>query len=95
MDYKKHTKQRFVEKVLPSNKFHNTGDESWLELSDDDYYKMCDISNNSFIFKDSNKNRVIIKYNDTFVWCVLSKKSKIIKTIYPIDKRDKKRFLEI
>jgi uncharacterized protein with ParB-like and HNH nuclease domain len=46
---------------------------------DDDYYKMCDISNNSFIFKDSNKNRVIIKYNDTFVWCVLSKKSKIIK----------------
>ena len=95
MDYKQHTKQRFVEKVLPSNKFHNTGDKSWLELSDDDYYKMCDISKNNFIFKDCNKNRVIIKYNDTFVWCVLSKKSKIIKTIYPIDKRDKKRFSEV
>jgi hypothetical protein len=86
MDYKQHTKQRFVERILSS---------TWLELSDDDYYKMCDISNNSFIFKDSNKNRVIIKYNDTFIWCVISKKSKIIKTIYPIDRRDKKRFLGV
>ena len=39
MDYKQHTKQRFVERVLSSNKFH--------------------------------------------------------KTIYPIDKRDKKRFLGV
>jgi hypothetical protein len=49
---------------------------------------MCDMCKNNYILFISKENKVMIKYKCTFMWCILSKKSKIIKTIYPVKKRE-------
>lgn len=100
MDYKSHTKQRFAQKFLPtiksrrSKKFWKDSiNKNWIELTDDDYVNLCLLSNNKPLFIDQLKNRVIVSYKGMFLWCVLSKKSKIIKTIYPISRSDKRNKL--
>ena len=81
MDYKEHTKNRFIERF---NK----------KLSDKDYYKICDIcrNDNNYIKKDTYKKatKMVIKYEDIYMWCVLSNKKKIVKTVYPIKKSIKR-----
>ena len=100
MNYKEHTKQRFNEKFIPlfknkkkNNFWKNKINQNWSELTNEDYHNLCKISLNEPLYKELSKNRVIIKYNNTFMWCVLTKKSKIVKTIYPIDKSDFKKYL--
>jgi len=98
MNYKKHTKERFREKFLPyfNNLFTKTNKnrhKSWVDLTDNDYEEMCIICNNSPLLKQVEKNRVLIKYNNTYIWCVLTKKKSVIKTIYPIDKSDFRKYL--
>ena len=99
MDYKKHTKDRFREKFLPiikskkiKNFWKDKTNKSWVDLTDDDYEEMCIICNNSPLFKQVEKNRVLIKYNNTYLWCVLTKKKSVIKTIYPISKSDFRKY---
>jgi len=84
MNYKEHTKQRFKEK------FRNN---SIKELTDDDYYEICNLCRNkNILLEKKNKNggkKMIINYNNVYMWCILSNKSKIVKTIYPIDNCDR------
>jgi hypothetical protein len=86
MDYKEHTKIRFKERF---NK----------ELTEIDYYKICDICRNGFSYtkKDAyNKAiKMVIKYEDNYMWCILSNKKKIVKTLYPIKKSIKHKFIDI
>jgi len=82
MDYKEHTKLRFKERF---NK----------ELSDDDYYKICDICKSSDVYFKQNTYKkaikMIIKYDSNYIWCVVSHKKKIIKTVYPVQRRIKRK----
>ena len=100
MDYRKHTKQRFEERLLPIikskkiNKFWKDYiNKQWLCFDDADYDNICDISNNDYVFKENQK--VIIKYKEMFMWVVLSKKSKIVKTIFPISRSDMRKYVKI
>ncbi len=96
MDYKKHTQQRFIERFIPIIKRKKTGGSiiDWLELTDDDYSNLCRISLENPLFIHTEKRRVIVKYRNTFMWCCLSKKGKIVKTIYPIDTSDFRKYLD-
>jgi hypothetical protein len=75
MDYKAHTKKRYRER------FHK-------ELTDIDYYNLCEICRKDQCFEKKKANhkavKMIIKYKDDYMWCVLSNKSKIVKTVFPI-----------
>lgn len=80
--YKKHTQLRYKERFS----LYNGVPE---ELSDEDYNNICDIcKNGNFLIK--NKNKVIILYNNIYMWCVISKKGNV-KTIYPLDKNDRNK----
>lgn len=94
MDYKRHTKERFKEKFLPIITTKKLKIIDWVDLTDNDYKEICIICNNSPLFKQAEKNRVLIKYNDTYLWCVLTKKKSVVKTIYPIDKSDFRKYLQ-
>lgn len=78
MDFKNHTKERFKERF-------------GVELSDTEYLKICDIcrSNDIYIkrYGSNNSLKVVIKYENQYIWCVISHKRKIVKTVYPVKKR--------
>jgi len=79
MDYKKHTQERFFEKLK-------------VIITDDEYNNLCEICNKdeNIIIQIPNRNRSykkIIKFNNNFICCIVSHKKKIIKTIYPISTR--------
>lgn len=100
MDYKKHTKERFTEKFLPiikskriKNFWKDKNNKQWLELTDDDYDNLCNICRNEPLLIQSEKSRVLIQYNQMYMWCVVTKKSKIVKTIYPTDRSDLRKYL--
>ena len=101
MDYKEHTKQRFKEKIFPinyskkiKNFWKDKTNKQWLELTDDDYYNLCVVCRNEPLFTQQEKKRVLVKYNGTYMWCVMTKKSKIVKTIYPIDRSDYNKYVK-
>jgi hypothetical protein len=104
MDYKLHTQQRFVEKFIPISKkksktfWENTGGDrgpsiDWVEITDEDYSNICKMCLENPLFSQPERRRVIIKYRNTFMWCAMTKKSKIVKTIYPIDRADVRKYL--
>jgi hypothetical protein len=92
MEYKLHTQQRFTEKFIPIFKKSKINNE-WSEMTDEDYFKLCEICRNKPLYIQPGKSRVIARYNDTTMWCVLTKKTKIVKTIYPVDRADIRKFL--
>lgn len=91
MDYKKHTKDRFIEKFSKTYKCKKIG---LTELSDENYYELCSIANDEKLvlyedpIKKKKSKRKIIFYKNILMWCVVSHKKKIIKTIYPVRKKD-------
>ena len=99
MNYKEHTRQRFEEKFIPIIKgkkkkfWEHITSSYWLEFTDGDYNNLCEVSLNDPLYREPTKNRVLVKYKNIFMWCVLSKKSKIVKTIYPIDRSDFRKYL--
>jgi hypothetical protein len=66
-------------------------DDEILKFTDNDYTNLCEIANSNFLFK--TKCKVIIQYNDIYMWCILTKKRKFIKTIYPVDRSDIRKYL--
>ena len=98
MDYRKHTKERFLERFVPmfkSKKVKYKDQRDFKELTDADYDTMCELCGTSATFKiPSYKkgSKVIIEYKGINFWCVISHKSKIIKTIYPVRNSDYKRY---
>ena len=103
MDYREHTKQRFKEKFVPINLQSNKKvrkfwkdkiNKQWLELTDDDYDNLCNICRNEPLLIQGERSRVLVQYNQTYMWCVMTKKRKIVKTIYPIDKGDYNKYLK-
>ena len=89
MDYREHTKQRFKERFL---------NKSISELSDEDYDNICVICRNTDAFlKANNQHRKssvkkLIFYKEIRMCCIVSKKRKIVKTIYTVNKRLLKKF---
>ena len=85
MDFKKHTQERYKQRFL-------------RELSDSDYEKMCEMckNGNTLFEKISPKkerrrsHKMIILFNDIYTWVVVSKRKKIIKTVYPMRAKDLK-----
>lgn len=82
MDFKKHTQERYKERFN-------------AELSDSEYMQICELckSGKIYIEKPSAKKRskkVVIVYREIFMWCVISKRRKIVKTVYPVSKKDLK-----
>lgn len=77
MDYKAHTKYRFKQKFFK-------------DLSDADYYAICEICRNKINYIEvasyKGATKMVISYNDNLMWCVLSKRRKIVKTVYPVSK---------
>lgn len=73
--------------------------KSISELSDEDYDNICIICRNTDSFlrtKNSHNNysvRKIIFYKEIHMCCVISKKSKIVKTIYPVKRRLLKKLI--
>jgi hypothetical protein len=63
MDYKAHTKKRYRERFRK-------------ELTDIDYYNLCEICRKDQCFEKKKANhkavKMIIKYKDDYMWCVLS-----------------------
>jgi hypothetical protein len=85
--YKEHTKQRFIER------FKN---KPISELKDDDYYNICNICRNGHrIIQKNNKTgggvKMLISYNNIFMWCVFYKKANVVRTIYNIDNGDRNK----
>ena len=106
MDYREHTKQRFKEKFVPINtscilnkkvrKFWKDKiNTQWLELTDDDYDNLCNICRNEPLLIQVEKSRVMIRYNQMYMWCVLTKKKKVVKTIYPTGKSDYNKYIKL
>ncbi len=101
MDYRAHTKQRFREKFAPiinkkiKNFWKDKINKQWLELTDDDYENLCNICRNEPLLIQSEKSRVLIRYNQVYLWCVMTKKKKVVKTIYPIRKSDYNKYLKV
>jgi hypothetical protein len=99
MDYKQHTKDRFIERFVPMNKskqrkfWRERNNKNWTELTDTDYLNLCELCNTNPLHKQLDK--VIVRYNNTYIWCVLTRKKKVVKTIYPITKGHYNRFLKI
>jgi hypothetical protein len=103
MDYRTHTKQRFKEKFVPINlqpnrrkrKFwRDKCNKQWLELTDDDYDNLCNICRNEPLLIQGERSRVLVQYNQMYMWCIMTKKKKVVKTIYPINKGDYNKFLK-
>ena len=80
MDYNKHCKEKFIERFGKNN-------EEWLELTDSDYENLINECKTNPLLIEPLKNRIVIYYKKTYMFCILSKKSKIIKTIYPLNKK--------
>ena len=83
MDYKRHTQERYKERFI---RYHNI----LPEISDEDYYIMCIIGrddNQGYFLKNKNKSKKkIIFYNNIPFCCIITRKSKVVKTIYPVKK---------
>ena len=97
MDYREHTKQRFKEKFVPINLRKSWKDKinkQWLELTDDDYDNLCNICRNEPLLIQVERSRVLIQYNQMYIWCIMTKKKKVVITIYPIDKGDYNKYLK-
>jgi len=99
MDYKQHTKDRFIERFVTMNKskkrkfWRERSNKNWNELTDTDYKNLCELCNTNPLHKQLDK--VIVRYNNTYMWCVLTRKKKVVKTIYPITKSHYNKFLKI
>ena len=100
--YRAHTKQRFKEKFVPinlnkkiKNFWRDKYSKQWLELTDDDYDNLCNICRNEPLHVQIEKSRVLIQYNQTYMWCVVTKKKKVVKTIYPIRKSDYNKYIKL
>ena len=78
MDYKQHTKNRFKQRFFK-------------DLSDADYYAICEICRNKInhieVASYNKSTKMVISYNNNLMWCVISKKKKIVKTVYPVSKK--------
>lgn len=101
--YKEHVKQRFEERFIPivsskniKNFWKDKTKKEWLEFTDDDYNNICNICNTNPLLTQSEKSRALIRYNETYIWCVFkkTKESKIVRTIYPIDRSDYRKYLK-
>jgi hypothetical protein len=99
MDYRKHTKERFYQKFLPiikskkKNFWKGKTSNNWVEFTDDDYLNLIEVSKTP-IHIHKEKSRVLVRYKDTLMWCVLTKKKKVVKTIYPICRSDFRKYVE-
>lgn len=80
MDYRKHTKDRYFERFN-------------IELSDDDYNNLCELSKqDNYIIKPDINRRVykkIIFYNNKHMWIIYNRKNTIF-TVYPIKRSHRK-----
>lgn len=99
-DYKEHVKRKFKERFVPivstkniKNFWKDKTKKEWIEFTDDDYNNICNICNTNPLLIQKEKSRVLIRYNETYMWCAMTKKSKIVKTIYPIDRSDYRKYL--
>ena len=92
MDYFKHTQKRFFERFKNSWSFKKSG---MIDLTIEDYHKMCEIckDDSKVLLQENLKKRgcrKLIYYNGISMWCVISHKSKIIKTVYPVKNKFRK-----
>ena len=97
MDYKKHTKDRFAERFINVPECKKAG---LTYITDEDYYKMCELASSDdygFLKKITNRGgyKKVIFYIGIPMWCAVSKKKKIIRTVYPIRKRDFRKIKNI
>ena len=82
MNYKKHTQDRFFERFK-------------FIITDAEYDILCKMCNDNFIQIEPNRNRSIkkiIKYNNIYICCIISHKTKIIKTVYPVKRSKVKKY---
>ena len=92
MDYKKHTQERFLERFMYYNHRVTEKRPEMKYLTDDDYYNMCEIckNNSNVLYQEQKHNKAtlkVIQYKGRNFSCIISNKKKIIKTIYPVDKK--------
>lgn len=97
MDYKKHTKDRFAERFQNVSSCKKVG---IIDITDEDYFKMCELASDDskgFLKKITNRGgyKKIIFYNGIPMWCAVSEKKKIIRTVYPIKNSDFRKIKNI
>lgn len=88
MDYKKHTKERYLERFKS-------------ELTDDDYTELCNICKSDNVILQVRQNRLnknrnrknLILFRNKYTWCVLSKRGKI-KTVFPAKRKEIKKIAQ-
>ena len=83
-DYKKHTKERFKERFLSNPYYIKEGFKD--EMTDDEYQNLCELCKDNDIGYLYTKYKKVIQFRGFYMWVAFTKKTRTVKTIFPINK---------